>query len=141
MQIKVQARSLQGDPLLRKVASLDICRARRLLRRAKADERCIAATNRLALPNDDKKGATAGRVYGIVDKASGDAYFTPEQIQLVARDFYEKLFSDESEVLPEWIWKRWSLDELDRFEEINGFMIKELILSFLLGRHFLTTTW
>eukprot|EP00973_Karenia_brevis_P057462 7993190-Karenia_brevis.AAC.1 len=85
--------------------SLDICKSKRRLRRMKANENCVAATKRLALPYDYKKTKGDRRVYGLKDSATGEIVCTPPEITKVAEEFYDELFRDDADVVPGFVFQ------------------------------------
>ncbi len=44
-----------------------------------------------------------------------------------AQQFYNDLYGHDGDVVPEWIWKRWTRDDLENLEEIIELMMDILI--------------
>ena len=141
VKIKVQnikalerERDNEEDPVKRHSLSLTICKERRKVNRTRTDESCAAATEKLSLPMAFKKGNKRGRVYGLVDSSTGERYITPKEMSKHARVFYEGLFEDLDDFIPEWVWKTWTLKDARNLEQINGRMVRELMFEMTTGK-------
>ena len=125
-------------PLERKDLSKSICTWRRRVRREIEETKIQRAISTGRMPVRRKFGGPP-LVHAIVhpDDAGRDITLTdPNGKTQILTNYLHNLFNDpnDNEILPQWVWKRWGLDDLRDIPPLNGLLVKEANLAFVRGK-------
>ena len=122
-----------GHGLERKEASIKLCTIRKELKCLKLEKRAEKAVAEQRSPFKMKRTNTVRTLYDFKDT---DILLDDESDLLEnAEQFYETLFvGDDVKPLPDWIWKRFRLQDLQDLKAFDGHILKSLILSFGSGK-------